>query len=69
MGVVEMVMSVIKKNLLDQTWSKEEVTLIKSLNPSALREVQQRCLARARKWKRIARLLREIATGRADVTH
>jgi hypothetical protein len=66
---VERVMAVIKKRILDQSWSEEEVALIKSLDASALTEVQARCFARARKWKRMARLIFEIATSRADVKH
>jgi hypothetical protein len=66
---VERVMAVVKTRLLDQSWSEDEVALIRSLDPSALAEVQQRCLARSRRWKKMARLIFEIAMGLADVKH
>jgi hypothetical protein len=62
------VMSIAFKNLgSDQLrLTEEETLLVQSLNAFELTLMRRRCMRRAREWKRVANLLREVAMGRGQ---
>ena len=65
---VGQVMSIAFKNLREDQLrlTEEEAALVRSLNPFELMAVRRRCLHRAREWKRVANLLRQVAMGRGE---